>query len=234
LNLTEDGYDENVQLAQEKNKVLFLSSTLLYRTETRKIKEMVNSNEEKKNYIYHIGQYLPEWHPWESYKDFFVSDKKTNGCREIFAIELPWLIDTFGDVKDIVVRKSKITSLDIDYNDNYMLILEHVSGNKGVIVVDIVSRKAVRNFEMFSENIYISWDGSPEGFKVMDMKNKREESIVLYDKVEKMTNYNKFVVENAYYYEVEAFFNTMYNKTESVYDFKKDKKILQLIDRIEA
>ena len=35
-----------------------------------------------------LGQYLPDWHPWESYKSFFVSNKKTNGCRELFAIEL--------------------------------------------------------------------------------------------------------------------------------------------------
>ena len=43
------------------------------------------------NYIYHIGQYLPDWHPWENYKNFFVGDKRTGGVREIFGIDLPWL-----------------------------------------------------------------------------------------------------------------------------------------------
>jgi predicted dehydrogenase len=234
LNLVIDGYDENIQLAQEKNKVLFLSSTFLYRAETRKIKELVKASEEKKNYVYHVGQYLPDWHPWESYKDFFVGDKRTNGCREILAIELPWIVDAFGDIKDIFVIKSKITSLDIDYNDNYMLILEHVSGNKGMIAADVVSRKAVRNFEMFSENIYVSWDGSPEGFRVMDAENNKEEHVVLYDKIDKLSNYSKFVIENAYYSETEAFFNAMHTNTDPAYDFIKDKKVLQVIDRIEA
>ena len=130
--------------------------------------------DERLNYTYHIGQYLPDWHPWENYKDFFVVDKRTNGCREIFAIELPWLTEVFGNVKDIIVRKSKISSLNIDYDDNYMVILEHESGHKGMLAVDIVSRKAVRNLEVFGESLYLSWDGSAEGLKWWILRSEKK------------------------------------------------------------
>ena len=234
LNLVADGYDENIQLAEEKNKVLFLSSTFLHRAEIKQINNLVKMQDERLNYTYHIGQYLPDWHPWENYKDFFVGEKRTNGCREIFAIELPWLIDVFGNIKDIVVRKSKISCLNIDYDDNYMVILEHESGHKGILAVDIVSRKAVRNLEVFGENLYLSWDGSAEGLKIIDIENKKEENIQLYEKVDQLDQYSKFVVENAYYDEIESFFNTISKNIEPIYDFEKDKKILDLIDRIEA
>lgn len=234
LNLVADGYDENIQLAEERNRVLFLSSTFLHRAEIKQINKLVKMQDEKLNYTYHIGQYLPDWHPWENYKDFFVGDKRTNGCREIFAIELPWLIEVFGNVKDSVVRKSKISSLDIDYDDNYMVILEHESGHKGMLAVDIVSRKAVRNLEIFGENLYLSWDGSAEGLKIIDIENKKEENIQLYEKVDQLSQYSKFVVENAYYNEIESFFNAISKNIEPIYDFEKDKKILELIDRIEA
>ena len=211
LNLVTDGYDENIQLAEEKNKVLFLSSTFLHRAEINQIKKLVKMQDERLNYNYHIGQYLPDWHPWENYKDFFVGDKRTNGCREIFAIELPWLIEVFGNVKDIIVRKSRISSLNIDYDDNYMVILEHESGHKGMLAVDIVSRKAVRNLEVFGENLYLSWDGSAEGLKMMDIEKRIEENILLYEKVDQLNQYSKFVVENAYYDEIVSFFNVISN-----------------------
>lgn len=34
---------------------------------------------------------------------------------------------------------------------NYFVMIEHIGGNKGVLAVDVVSRKAVRNMEVFSE-----------------------------------------------------------------------------------
>lgn len=234
LNLVTDGYDENIQIAEEKSRVLFLSSTFLHRAEIKKINKLVKEQNKRLNYTYHIGQYLPDWHPWENYKDFFVGDKRTNGCREIFAIELPWIIEVFGNIKDVVVRKSKISSLNIDYNDNYMVILEHESGHKGMVAVDIVSRKAVRNLEVFGENLYLSWDGSAEGLKMMDIENKEEENIRLYEKVDQLEQYSKFVVENAYYNEIESFFNVISKNNEPLYNFEKDRKILELIDRIEA
>ena len=233
LNLVDEGYDENIQLADESNRVLFLSSTFLHRVEIKQIDKLVKMQNELLNYTYHIGQYLPDWHPWENYKDFFVVDKRTNGCREIFAIELPWLIETFGSVKDIIVRKSKISKLNIEYNDNYLLILEHESGHKGILAVDIVSRKPVRNLEIFGENLYLTWDGSAEGLKTMNIETGKEDKILLYEKVNQLDQYSKFVVENAYYDEIVAFFDVISKKSEPTYNFEKDKIILELIDRIE-
>lgn len=234
LNLVADLYDENITLSKAKNKILFLSSTFLHRAEINQIQSWVKSESFPLNYIYHIGQYLPDWHPWEDYKDFFVADKRSNGCREIFAIELPWIIEVFGKVKDMLVNKSKISSLNVDYNDNYMVILEHESGHKGMLAVDVVSRKAVRNLEVFGENLHFSWNGSPDGLKVWDVEKRTETHVELYDNVDRLNEYSNFVVENAYYEEIVSFFNAIEKIDEPIYSFEKDKEILRLIDRIEA
>ena len=97
LNLVADGYEENMAKAKEKGVLLFLSSTMLYRRETQYIKQQVAAFGKPVHYIYHIGQYLPDWHPWENYKNFFVGNARTGGVREIFGIDLPWLLDAFGD-----------------------------------------------------------------------------------------------------------------------------------------
>lgn len=233
INLVDNLYEENIQLASEKNLVLFLSSTPMYREEINFIDQRVKKQTKPVNYSYHVGQYLPDWHPWENYQDFFVGDKRTNGCRELFAIEMPWLIHTFGKIKDFQVTKSRVTDLEINYNDNYLLILKHENGNKGMLAIDIVSRKAVRNLEIFGEDLYVIWEGIPESLYEYDFLNKKNKQIKLYKNVQQLNDYSSFVVENAYYNEIINFFDVMNAKDYPKYSFEKDKEILNLIDKME-
>ncbi|MBP2636935.1 MAG: putative dehydrogenase [Firmicutes bacterium] len=234
LNLVADGYDTNIALARQQDLVLVLSSTFLYREEVKQIRHLARQANCMLNYTYHIGQYLPDWHPWENYKDFFVGNKQSNGCREIFAIELPWLTEVFGDIVGIDVVKSKMSSLDIDYADNYLVILQHASGCKGTLAVDVVARKAVRNLEVFGEQLYLRWDGSPTGLYVYDFAAKYDVNVKLYKEVEQLDNYAGFVVENAYADEIAAFFEAINTGKAPTYNFEQDKEILKIIDRIEA
>lgn len=234
LNLVSDKYGENMLLAKEHNKTLFLSSTFLYRDEIKYVAEKVANTEGLLNYNYHVGQYLPDWHPWESIQNYFVGEKRTNGCRELFAIELPWIIKTFGEIKSYKVISDRITQLPIEYNDNYMLLVEHTNGNKGVLCVDVISRKAVRNLEVYGENLYLTWDGTPLGLKEYDYNNKVEKHINLYVSVDKHEGYASFVIENAYKNELETFINVVNGTGRAEYTFEEDKRVLAIIDDIEA
>ena len=234
LNLVSDMYEENLTLANEKNVVLFLSSTFLYRDEVCYISDEVKASGSKVNYTYHIGQYLPDWHPWESYKNFFVGDKRSNGCREIMAIELPWITNVFGKVIKYHVISDRLTKLDIDYPDCFMIQLEHESGTKGMLTVDIVSRKAVRNLEIFGEDLYLSWDGSPKGLYKYNIASKENENISLYESVDKYEGYSAFIIENAYRKEIETFFSQIKQGIKAKYGIKQDKEVLALIDSIEG
>lgn len=232
INLISDGYKKNMDLAKEKGKILFLSSTFYYREEISYIRDKI-VGKNKLNYIYHIGQYLPDWHPWENYKDFFVGDKRTNGCREIMAIELPWLIGTFGKIKDFHVISDNISDLNIQYKDNYMIQLIHSNGNKGTLIVDIVSPKAVRNLEIYGENIYYSWNGSPETLEQFNSDTKTLEKVQLCEDVEHIDGYDSFIVENAYQKEINEFLDVVDGKRIPIYGFAEDLKVLRLIDKFE-
>lgn len=233
LNLVSDGYEENMKLARENNCTLFLSSTFFYRDEVSFIRKEIQGKKNL-NYIYHIGQYLPDWHPWENYKDFFIGDERTNGCREILAIELPWLVETFGEIKDINVITDKMSQLKITYNDNYMIHLEHEDGNKGALIVDVVCPKAVRNFEVYGENVYLSWDGTPTSLKWFDPVSKKIEDVELYEHVDQIKGYSSFVVENAYQNEIQEFLKVVQEGAKQQYGFEKDLIILKHIDKIEG
>lgn len=234
INLVPERYEENVRLAKEKECVLFLSSTFLYRDEIKYIEEEVKNSDSLLTYSYHIGQYLPDWHPWEKYTDFFIGDMRTNGCREIMAIELPWIYKVFGNIADIHVRKNKKTTLNIDYNDSYLLSIEHENGIQGVMLVDVVSRKAVRNFEVFGEDLYLAWDGTANGVKKYDVQNHKLDSVNLYKEIDSQDNYAEFIVENAYMNEINAFFDEIRTGKRPEYGIEEDRQILAMIDEIEG
>jgi hypothetical protein len=69
----------------------------------------------KINYInYHVGQYLPDWHPWEK-KGHYVWEKDSNGCKELVPFELTWLSKFFGKPKFLnsVSKKLSIYQLSL-------------------------------------------------------------------------------------------------------------------------
>lgn len=234
INLVGDGYEDNIALAKQKGKVLFLSSTFLYRKETQYIIDAALQTNGKLNYNYHVGQYLPDWHPWESYNNYFIGDKRTNGCREIMAIEMPWLVTAFGKVTNVQLLKGKNTSLNINYNDNYLMLVEHESGAKGVLAVDVMARKAVRHFELYGEYVYLTWNGTSDSLMQYDIASKKDMSISLENAPEHQEGYAAFVSENPYREEIIAFFECVEGKNAAKWSFEKDIHVLQIIDKIEA
>ena len=235
LNLSTNLYDEIIEIEREKKGILFLSSTLLYRKEIQFFKNIVSSDKGKINYSYHVGQYLPDWHPWENYNDFFIGKKETNGCREIMAIQLPWIIDIFGEVEKFYCFKDKITDLNIDYNDIYHIILKHKNGTIGSLQFDVVSREATTYLEVISENNHIKWNGTPEGFKVFDLNDKKMKDIKTYEKIDRKEGYSQLIIEDMYLEEISTFINSVKeNKNYSKYSFEKDKEVLSLINKIEG
>ena len=233
LNLVSDGYEENMKKAKEKGLPLFLSSTMLYRGETQYIKHQVEAFDKPVNYIYHIGQYLPDWHPWENYKNFFVGDKRTGGVREIFGIDLPWLLDTFGPVKSLHVEKDKISQLEVDYPDSYFVTLRHENGVKGMLAVDVVSPKAVRNFECFGDGLHLFWEGNPKSLYTFDHDKGEKLPVNTYESFEHDSRYSDNIVENAYVDELANFFAVLKGTEQPRYSFEKDLETIRLIEAIE-
>ena len=241
INLVPDGYAESLRLAEERQRVLFLSSTFLYRRENQYIIEAAQAETVPLNYTYHVGQYLPDWHPWEAVQDYFIGDRRTNGCREIMAIDFPWLVAAFGRIRSVSVKKSKNTALPIDYPNNYLLLVEHETAagqvNKGTVAIDVMSRKAVRNFEVFNENLYLSWDGTPQGLWRHNNETGEEENVELYQQAVHQAGYSSFIIENAYYSELATFLRAVEQRDLTcggAYGFREDEALLGWIDRIEA
>lgn len=233
INLLNTYYDEVISKAKSDNLHLYLSSTFLHRKEIQYINQKVASDQNV-TYRYHVGQYLPDWHPWESYKNFFVANKKTNGTRELFAIELPWIVHTFGKIKNVTTLKNKISQLEIDYPDAYSVLIEHETGIVGTLNIDIVSRVAKRDLDIIGENTQIEWTGTPNSLKEWSNEKSEMVAVTLYEAYEKDSNYADNIIEDAYLEEIKEFIQILKGeRIEGLYSFEKDQEIIDWIDRIE-
>lgn len=234
LNLTSDKYDEIMAAARENNVIVFISSTLLYKRQIDIIDSLVKQQKKPVMYIYHVGQYLPDWHPWESYKDFFAGHRETNGVREIFAIQMPWIVNAFGKVTGLQVLSQHCTELDIDFPDSITVSIKHDTGNIGVFTADVVSRKAVTRLEVIGENLHLFWDGHNDDLFKLNLDTKELEQIKVYESDEHVEGYSDNIAEQPYREELIDFLAVVKGEGISRYSLEQDKYVLSVIDRIEG
>ena len=232
INLVNDFHTEIIQKLKETGLKYFLSSTPLYSEDRRYIQEYLQG-ETDLTYCYHVGQYLPDWHPWESYQNFFVGDVTTNACREIMIIEFPWLIRVFGEIESIHVQKKKNTSLEISYPDTYIMSVSHKSGAMGSICIDVVSRVPVRELTAFNENCYLTWGGNINSIKTLDVGNKQLVPVDIRANEIRDEKYAQFINEASYMEEVRAFFDYLQHNAPPAHTLEQDIQIIEIVNKIE-
>ena len=122
--------------------VVVPSCTMHYFPGPTAVREIIHSGKIGRalNINYQTGQYLPDWHPWEHIRDFYVSRRETGGAREIVSFELTWLNEIFGDPEPLACVKSKITEMDADIDDIYHCLLRYPAEVLANLTVEVVSR----------------------------------------------------------------------------------------------
>ncbi|WP_024467914.1 Gfo/Idh/MocA family oxidoreductase [Treponema pedis] len=231
INLLSDGYDDVIDMDNTRS---FLSSTQLY---TKEISTLMTIIDKKDVYFYtyHVGQYLHDWHPWDKQEEFFVFNKDTNGCREILAIQLPWIVECFGAVDKVKTVSGKFTSMNIAFPDVYTIILQHANGSIGCLTVDVVARNPINDLKIQNETTLIEWNGEPNSLKVFNLQDKKFDVLQLYEKITHSNNYSVKIIEEPYLEEIKDFLKGVEDCDHQFkYSYKKDAYIINLLDLIEG
>jgi predicted dehydrogenase len=234
LDLLDDGYEELLAFEKRGAPVAHLSSTMLYRSENRWIINNHSALGKRKFYTYHVGQYLPDWHPWEKYDAFFVGSAQTNAIREILCIELPWLIKSFGSVTEHRCLWSQTSSLTLPYPDTCHALLRHADGTTGSLVVDCVARSALRELRLDGEEGTIVWKGKLDSLRFLAPSGKDIAPLSGERELEQIGEYADFINETPYLEELRHFFHLITGETTGrIYGYAEHREILHLADKFE-
>ena len=108
-----------------------------------------------------VGQYLPDWHPWEDYRQSYSARRELGGGVILDAIhELDYARWLLGEVTSVICCAEKLSGLEIDTEDTAALLLRFQSGAIGEIHLDYVQRAYSRTCQIIGDQGTIHWDYS--------------------------------------------------------------------------
>ena len=198
------------KIIKEKNILIVPSCTKKFYPAPIAIKKMVKEKliGNILNINYQKGQFLPDWHPWENIKDFYVSNPDTGGAREIVPFELVWLNDIFGNPEPLTCVRKKVTDMDAEIEDIYHFVLEYPKGILANITIEVVSRPVDSNYLRIlgSEGIII-FDGQNDFIQFSNLKENNWKKIHFENKLDM---FNKS--ETPYINEIKTFLKSVDNK----------------------
>ncbi len=230
--IVSEGMKNLLAITKKNNVFAAPSCTILFHPGVKKIKEIIGSGIIGKpiSLMYHSGQYLPDWHPWEDYRKYYVSQRETGGAREIVSFELTWLVNLFGNVKKIGAIVDKLTDLEADIDDTYHIVFKTEKGVVGSLQVDVTSRHYFRDFKLIGTKGNILWSALENEVKTYSTTT-RSWSVYEYTEGSKEESY--ISGEGMYVDEMRCFFNALYGKEKFPNTIEKDMKNLQTMETSE-
>ena len=233
-NFLPEGMGDLIKAEKEGNIVCVPSFTMPHHPLVKIMKDIVEEGRIGKVYSfsYHLSSYLPLWHPWEDYRDVYYSKKETPGSAEMVAFELTWIVWLFGNVQDVCAFKSKRSSLEIDFEDTYQIILRFKNGILGHLLIDIASLPSGRNMKILAEKGTLIWNSEDEVIRWFDSE-QNEWKEIRGDKGIEEPGYSVHTHEEMYIEEIEDFVKALNGKKIYPYTFAMEKRIIDILSAIE-
>lgn len=232
----DDDFTEILAEVEKKGIVAAPSCTLYFHPAILLIKKIVDAKELGKlsNWLYHSGQYLPDWHPYEKVSDYYVSRKDTSGGREIVPFELSWLCKVFNFPETIASTFGKTIEFEGGENvdDTYNLLMRYKEGFFGVLTVDVVSRYATRRLMINGQEGQLRWDWENAYVDLYLAKNGKWEKIE-FEKGDAYEGYNPNIVEDMYVNEIKSFLSAVNKTGKYPTDLTYDWNVLKTLYKAE-
>lgn len=230
--VSDDGYKDIFE-HPDSGAVQVPSCTFLYYTPVKMIKKMLDEGAigQILAFQYHGGQYLPDWHPWEDYRQVYFSKKETGACREMLPFELIWLSWLVqSSVVEVSGLMSKISDLEMDADDILFANLKYENGVLGSFAFDVVSRKPFRTLRILGTDGVLHWERSDSVISVFNVRSGKTENIIV-PKGHPETGYIN--EEEMYNDEIKAFLDAIREKKKYSHTFRDNYRLLHVLFALE-
>jgi predicted dehydrogenase len=231
--VVDEGLDELIDLCRERRVVAAPSCTMRFHPSVRVVRDLVASEAigAVSAFTYHSGQWLPDWHPWEDYREYYVSKRATGACREIVPFELVWLTWILGDVSGALAVRAKLSSLETDIDDVYQVLLKFSQGTLGHLLVDVIARVPFRTARFLGEQGVIEWVASEH---IVRAFTAHDGVWTEYAEPAPIVEEGYLAAENMYIEETRAFVATLTDSTPYPYSLEEDRSVLRVLQAAEA
>jgi predicted dehydrogenase len=233
--VVDDGLAEITADVAAMGLVAAPSTTLHFHPAIREVARIVKSGQLGKlsNVLLHSGQYLPDWHTYEKVSEYYVSEPRTGGAREIVPFEMTWFTEVFGYPRRVAGNFRKTIEIEgAEYiDDTYNCLLDYGTFLASV-TVDVVSRHATRRLMINGSKGQLVWSWDDSAIKFYDAATGQWSDIE-YAMEASEPGYNKNIGENMYIDEIRAFLDAVNGVAEFPNSLAADHKVLKLLYAVE-
>jgi predicted dehydrogenase len=156
---TQEGLDALLAGVEKKSLVTHVSCNKRFHEGVRQIRRWIKEQAigPVLSGIVEIGEWLPDWHPYEPYTDYYPSLKSLGGGLDAVC-DLEWLAYLFGPVSRLACFAGKKSSLAIDTHDVVQMLVEFDRGPMIVLHTDMIQRVYASKAKFIGEKGTIEWD----------------------------------------------------------------------------
>lgn len=168
------------------------------------------------------GFYLPFWHPWEDYRDFYMSSKIGGGGVLLdTSHEIDYLCWLFGNVSNVNGIFDKISDLDISSDDFATFNMKFKNNIFAEVHLDLLQPDESRYLKIIGK----------KGVLIGDLKNQKIK-FNLIDKVEWQEESVEVDFDKIYENEMRAFFAYIHKGKKEVFSENDALHVMEIIEAV--
>lgn len=126
----------------------------------------------------HWGEYLPDWHPWEDYRQAYSARAEMGGgVVHTLCHPLDYLRWLFGDPLSLSATLANSRELDIDVEDTADIDIQFEGDFSAAVHLDFLQRPPSHHLEITGSDGAIRWDNDTGAVDLSRLDSKRSEII---------------------------------------------------------
>ena len=149
--------------AEKSGSKILVGFQFRYHPTLNKARELIQSNMLGKILTVHAhwGEYLPQWHPWEDYRQSYAARADLGGGVIVTLTHpLDYLRYLLGDVESLWSFNGHISRLEVDVEDVAEIGLKFMNGAVGGVHLNYFQRPPVHQLEIVGTDGTLRWDNA--------------------------------------------------------------------------
>jgi len=221
LSNTAEGIKNLLYMIGKNNIVSMIGCNYRFHPAMQTVKRLLDSDavgNVVSGYI-EMGSYLPDWHPWEDYREMYSAREGVGGALLDMIHGINYGRWFFGEAELVTGMLGQQSNLEIATEDTVDLIVRYKNGVQCEYHFDYVQRTPSRSGRIVGENGTIRWDGIEKSVRRYDVAE--EEWVV-------ECTYDECDLNQMYVDMTEHFLECVEERTETTSPVTEGRKDLRL------
>ena len=158
-----DGLDALEKAAGQSESRILVGFQFRYHPTLNKARELIQNSSLGQVLAVHAhwGEYLPNWHPWEDYRQSYAARTDLGGgVIGTLTHPLDYLRYLLGEIETLWSFNGHISPLELDVEDTAEIGLKFAKGAIGSVHVNYVQRPPVHRLEIVGTKGTLRWDNA--------------------------------------------------------------------------